>query len=140
MKAVLDTDVIISGLISSAGAPAVIVDLWVNGSIGIAVSPALIQEIIDVIARPKFKPLGTLDERCDLIKKLLERAEIVNPSQILKIISEDDADNRVLECALDYGADYIISGDSHLLDLGDYEGMEILSPTGFLKIWSKKTS
>lgn len=137
MKAVLDTNVIISGLINSEGAPARVVDLWVNGSIRIATSLALIQEILDVIARPKFKPLGTLNKRCDLIKKLLERAEIVNPPQRLKIISEDDADNRVLECALAYSADYIISGDSHLLNLGDYKGIEILSPDEFLTLKHK---
>ncbi|MDI6892742.1 MAG: putative toxin-antitoxin system toxin component, PIN family [Actinomycetota bacterium] len=137
MKAVLDTNVIISGLINSEGAPARVVDLWVNGSIRIATSLALIQKILDVIARPKFKPLGTLNERCDLIKKLLERAEIVNPPQRLKIISEDDADNRILECALAYSADYIISGDSHLLNLGDYKGIEILSPDEFLSLKHK---
>ncbi len=138
MKAVLDTNVIISGLINSEGAPARVVDLWVNGAIETATSPALIQEILDVIARPKFKPLGTVDERCDLIKKLVERAEIVNPPQRLKIISEDDADNRVLECALAHSADYIISGDSHLLNLGDYKGIDILSPDEFLNLEHKR--
>ncbi|MDP3012850.1 MAG: putative toxin-antitoxin system toxin component, PIN family, partial [Candidatus Subteraquimicrobiales bacterium] len=78
-----------------------------------------------------------VDERCNLIKKLVERAEIVNPPQRLKIISEDDADNRVLECALAHSADYIISGDFHLLNLGDYKGIDILSPDEFLNLEHK---
>lgn len=133
MKVTLDTNVIISGLISTKGAPAKVVDLWVRGFIKVVASPALIEEALDVIIRPKFKPLGTVDERCDLVGKLFQRAEIVMPSQKLKVISEDEADNRVLECALTGGADYIVLGDSHLLNLKIYKGIKILSPVQFLK-------
>lgn len=135
MKVVLDTNVVISGLISLEEAPAQVIDFWVNGSLKIATSSALIEEILDVIVRPKFRPLGTIDERCDLVKKLFEKAEIVIPSIKLRIISGDETDNRVLECALAAEADYIISGDSHLLNLKIYKGIEILPPANFLNIF-----
>lgn len=134
MKAVLDTNVIISGLLNSEGSPARVVNQWINGSIKVTTSPALIEEVLDVITRPKFKPLGSLDERCELIKKLFEQAEIVNPSEKLRIIVDDEADNRVLECAVACDTDYVVSGDSHLLNLKNYRGIQILSPYKFIKI------
>jgi len=48
-------------------------------------------------------------------------------------VVSDDADNRILECALTGKADFIISGNHHLLDLGEYEDIKIVSPKGFLK-------
>lgn len=140
MKVVLDTNVIISGLLNSEGSPAQVVDLWINGSIKVATSPALIEEVLNVITRPKFKPLGSLDERCELIKKLFEHAEIVNPSEKLEIIADDEADNRVLECALTCKADYIVTGDSHLLSLKNYRGIKILSPHEFAQIVNYPTA
>jgi len=134
VKVVLDTNVIISGLLNSKGSPAQVIDLWINGSIKVTISPTLIEEVLNVITRPKFKPLGSLDERCELIRKLFEHAEIVNPSKKLRIITDDGADNRVLECAVTCNADHIVSGDSHLLHLKKYREIEILSPHKFIKI------
>ncbi len=134
MKVVLDTNVIISGLITSNGAPAEVIDFWINGFINVVSSPPLIQESLEVIVRPKFKSLGTIDERCDLIKKLFVKSEIVIPTRILTAIPEDEDDNRVLECAVTAAVSYIISGDFHLRKLGSYEGIKIQSPDEFLKV------
>ncbi len=51
------------------------------------------------------------------------------------MIDEDPEDDKILECAFDSGVDYIISGDSHLLDLKDFKGIEILSPDEFLEVF-----
>ena len=50
------------------------------------------------------------------------------------ILEDDPDDNRILECALAANASYIISGDEHLLDLGEYRGIMIISLAGFLKL------
>jgi len=50
------------------------------------------------------------------------------------VIEEDPSDNIYLECAIESGADFIISGDHHLTDFGTYEGIRIMNPATFLKI------
>jgi len=57
----------------------------------------------------------------------------VIPTRKIKVIKEDPSDNKFLECAIKSGADYIISGDKHLKDLGQFEEIKILSVTKFLK-------
>jgi predicted nucleic acid-binding protein len=61
-------------------------------------------------------------------------ATFVDPQIKLDVIEDDPDDNRVLECALTGGATYIISGDTHLLNVKEYQGIVILSPAGFLTL------
>ena len=56
----------------------------------------------------------------------------VDPEVELEVVENDPDDNRVLECAVAAEANYIISGDKHLLDLGEYQGIEVLPPAGFI--------
>jgi predicted nucleic acid-binding protein len=56
----------------------------------------------------------------------------VHPQERLAIIA-DDPDNRILECAVAGPADFIISGDHHLLDLENYQGIKIVNPARFLE-------
>jgi predicted nucleic acid-binding protein len=55
---------------------------------------------------------------------------------VLEVVKDDSDDNRVLECAVAAKANYIISGDKHLLDLGEYRGIEVLPPAGFIVLLS----
>jgi hypothetical protein len=59
----------------------------------------------------------------------------VSPSFTLSVVERDKSDDRILECALEAKADYIISGDSRLLSLKEYQGIKILSPAEFLKLF-----
>ena len=59
-------------------------------------------------------------------------AEIVKPDISLHVITEDPDDNRVLECAAKGNADYIVTGDRHLLKLGSYEAIPIVTVRQFL--------
>jgi len=52
----------------------------------------------------------------------------------LEVVAEDPTDDRYLECAIEGGAAYIVSGDRHLVGLGQYKGVEILAPRGFLDL------
>jgi len=56
----------------------------------------------------------------------------VEPEVALEVVEDDPDDNRILECAITTKASYIISGDKHLLDLGEYWGIEVLPPAGFI--------
>lgn len=135
MKVVIDTNVIISGLISVSGPPAQIIQLWVDGKIIICLSAEIVEEYIAVLLRPKFNPLGSALERYKLISGLVEldNTIIVNPDFIPDIIHEDPDDNVFLACAVEAKAKIIISGDDHLLDLAEYKGIRIISPADFLR-------
>jgi predicted nucleic acid-binding protein len=58
----------------------------------------------------------------------------VEPQTTLEAVAGDPDGNRVLECAVAGGASYIVTGDAHLLDLGDYQGIVILKPRSFLSV------
>ena len=135
MKIVLDTNVVISGFLIPAGPPGIIVDLWAEGRVTVVVSQALIEEYFDVLLRPKFKRVGSIIERQDILMELLdmENTIFVYPSIRLNVIEDDPEDNRLLECAVEGGVQYIVSGNDHLLALKEFQGIAIISPAEFLR-------
>ncbi len=68
------------------------------------------------------------------------RAEVVRPQERLDVVQQDPSDNRVLGAAVEGQADYIVSGDQHLLALGSFEGIEIVSPARFAAILAATSS
>jgi len=69
-----------------------------------------------------------------ILTELISIADFVNPSETLKVVLEDPEDNRILECAVEAKANYVISGDLHLLKLRRYLYIEILNAAEFLEI------
>ncbi len=138
-KVVLDTNVVVSGLISPKGAPRKILKLWQTKKINLVVSQKVIDEILDVLKRPKIKRRYQLsEEKIKRVKKSLEKdCAIIEPKQKLEIIVEDPADDKFLACALQGKAKWIISGDKHLLKLKSFKNIKIVTPREFLKILEK---
>ncbi|OIO33673.1 MAG: putative toxin-antitoxin system toxin component, PIN family [Candidatus Hydrogenedentes bacterium CG1_02_42_14] len=134
MKAVLDTNVLISGLLWE-GLPNEILALVKQGKIALHSSPEIIDELEAVLKRSKFSGrIAELEVSIDeLIASILTIAEIYSVESTIEVIKEDPDDNMFLACAFYSGAEYIISGDKHLLNLGSYKRIEILSPREFLK-------
>ena len=78
--------------------------------------------------------LTTPLRRCKFIlTELTSIADFVNPSQIIRLVLEDPDDNRILECAVEAKASYIITGDFHLLKLSRYRDIEIVNAFTFLE-------
>lgn len=74
-----------------------------------------------------YPKLGfTSDEREAFVRDLLTHAVVVDPSLTLDVVQDDPADNRVLECGVESGADWIVSGDSDVLELGTFKNIRIL--------------
>jgi len=69
----------------------------------------------------------------NVLQKIADNSIIVRPKFKLKIIKEDPEDNKVLDCALQAGASFIISGDKHLLRLGKFRNIRILTPKEFME-------
>ena len=84
-----------------------------------------------VLDYPKFN--FTEDEKARFKGLISTIPVFVTPRTKLDIVKEDSSDNRILECALVAKADFIISGDEHLLALGKLEGTKIVSPDLFMR-------
>lgn len=99
----------------------------------IYISPDILLEISKVLLYPK---IATVLQKADVKQKEILRAievnsTIVKPKLKLHIIDEDAEDDKIIECAVASGADYIITGDNHLLKLGCYKKTSILTPRVF---------
>jgi len=128
MKLVLDTNTVISGLLWH-GAPRQVLDLARSGSISLFTCPELLAELEDVIGRKKFAARlrmaqVTVDE---LVFGYAALATTIRAAKIAPVIKADPDDDIVLACAVAAKAEIIASGDSHLLDLKEYEGIRILT-------------
>lgn len=140
MKVVIDTNVLVSGLFGIKGSPSSqILSAFRTQKIILATSPLIIEEVADVINRPRIVELTKMsqDERADFIDKLIERSDVTAGKQVLQI-TRDVKDDKFLICAIETKADYIITGDEDLLTLKEYGGIKILTPRGFLKILEKE--
>lgn len=136
MRIVLDTNVFVSALIRPESVPAQIVQAWRKEEITLLTSPAIISEIERVLQYPHIKNLSSLtDERIIALLQLLTRKSLHTPERLkLSVILEDPDDNVILSCAVEGRADYIVSGDKHLLQINEYDGIHILTPRQFLDV------
>lgn len=129
-KIVLDTNVLVSAL-GWEGIPGSIFEACVKGSFTLLLSPAIFDELKTILARHKFDFIPD-EEKAIFLSLLTEIAEVTSPQARLDVIPSDPTDNRILECALSANADYIVSGDKHLLSLKNFNGIKIVSPSSFL--------
>lgn len=133
--AVIDTNAIVSNLLSPAGVPGQMMSRWKAGLFEIALSEAILEEIREVLIRPKIVRLSKLsaDELEEFLQLLQTSAVFVKePLMILRVVREDPDDDVILATALAANADVIVTGDSHLLALERYEGIPIVTPRIFL--------
>jgi len=128
MKAVLDTNVLISAFTKPSGQ---LIALWQAAEerrFQLLISPAIVSEVAEKL-RDKF---GWDAPRIIRQAKLMARTgKVVVPRIALDVIQDDPDDNRILECAIAGHADVIVSGDRHLRRLKSYEGIPIVRPVDF---------
>ena len=130
LRAVYDTNVLISAFISR-GSAEVLFRAVLSGEVVLITSEDLLAEFREVLGRGKF---GFSTQQVDRMVRVVRGAVIVvKPRQRIRIITQDPDDNLVLECAFSGGADYVVSGDKHLLDLGKYRNIRIISVKEFKK-------
>jgi putative PIN family toxin of toxin-antitoxin system len=141
MRAVLDTNVLISAVITT-GPPYHIYNAWLEGAFELVISPALIKELEIVLARPHIidRIHETSFSRSAFIGDIRERAVVVTPREEVTRISADPPDNRVLEAAVEGAVDYIVTGDRHLIDLERHESTDIVTPARFLAILTTEST
>lgn len=135
LKVVLDTNQFVSSLLSTRGAPAQVLQMWRERVYLLVVSRAIQQEIERVLSYPKIRTKYRLaSQDITALMDLIEReAVIVSDPPALHVITADPDDNEVLAAAVAVDADYIVSGDQHLLALRRYRGVMIVTAREFLQ-------
>jgi len=134
-RVVLDTNVLISGTIVPHGMPARIIAAALAGRVTLIVSNRLVGEYQDVTRRRHIsKKYQTIGERVETISDFLQHDAVqVAGVPTERVILDDPKDDFLIACAIEGNAEYIVSGDEHLLELGRYRGVEILRPRDFVE-------
>ncbi len=137
MRVVLDTNVIVSGVISPRSYPHQILRYWSQGKFIVVASEAIIAEVIRVLRYPRIQERYHLTE--EDIKAVINL--FANNSQIVEGLyevqtSRDPDDNMFLACALEGGVDYVVSGDPHLREIKQYHSIQIISSQQLVKMLS----
>lgn len=130
IKAVLDTNVLISAAISPNGTPAKLIAAWGEGMFELVVSPKLIAELDGVLKRTKLKERVTTDQRLALLASLRRNAELVADPEELPHSKSTDADDDYLIALAMASQSALVSGDRHLTDLRGT--IPVFSPAEFL--------
>ena len=127
---VLDTNVVVSALLFG-GTPGRHIAMWESGRIKPFLSSGITAEIIRVLSYPKFDLIEKEIEYL-LYHEILPHFDIVETTKGEPIISEDPSDDAFIQCALHAGANFIVSGDKHLLSLKAYKHIRIVTVAAFL--------
>jgi len=130
LRAVLDTNVLISAIISD-GKPRELLKKGTANQFSIVTSNLILKELITVLRRPKFKTPE--DEIQKIIIALLRSSEVIKVKSKFTEVKEDPKDDMIINTAYDGRADVIVSGDSHLLELKNFRGIKIITVDCMLK-------
>lgn len=131
---VVDTNVYVSGITSSWTPPSQIIHAWETNRISIALSQPILSEIKDVLTRPYFiQHLKWTRRQLAQYIDDLRLVAVVVPGTTPVSICRDPKDNMILSCALETGANYIVSGDTDVTVLGEFRNIPILTPREFVR-------
>jgi uncharacterized protein len=135
VRIVLDTNVVVSALIWS-GAPYSLLQAVIERDVTLYTSPVLIAELTEVLLRSHLTPRlervrGSVEQALALYASLTTS---VSPSTVSRVVTADPDDDHVLAAAVTAEADLIVSGDHHLLSLGNHQGIRVITPTDALRL------
>jgi len=130
IRVVIDTNVVVSGVLGDGGLPGSILDLAANKKIQMIVSPAIMEEYEEVLRRPRLK---FAPARISAILAVIRAtSKMVKPSTKLAI-SRDESDNRFYECAEAGGAGFLITGNTKHFPV-NYKNTRIVTPREFIDL------
>ncbi|MET0064242.1 MAG: putative toxin-antitoxin system toxin component, PIN family [Candidatus Thiodiazotropha endolucinida] len=132
MRVVLDTNVLISGIYFS-GLPGEILQAWYAKKFQLCVSQEILEEYLNVGERLAFRYPGVEYER--ILGLIVENAELFLAADLPEPVSEDADDDKFLACAIASKSKIIVSGDSDLLKVSGYSGIQVLTPRSFVSDW-----
>ncbi len=133
IRAVLDTNLLVSYLLTNGETTSRIIAHWEANSFVFLQSPSILAELISILNRPKLRPYLKSDPQV-MIDLIENDAEFVKGGLMLPGACRDPKDDKFIACAVEGNADYIVTGDKDLLDLGTYEHIQIVTVREFLTL------
>ncbi|MFZ4730233.1 MAG: putative toxin-antitoxin system toxin component, PIN family [Pseudanabaena sp.] len=130
LRLVIDTNILISGLMAVNSLPQQVFDYATSQAI-LLISDEVQSEIENVISRPKLQKYITLERRTKFLTELSQQVERVTINQHIRAC-RDPKDDKFLELAVCGDANYIITGDADLLDLHPFQNITIIKAASFL--------
>lgn len=139
MRITVDTNILVSATFWK-GDSEKIIEKAEKKELYLVLSREIIDEYIRVLEYDEIKEKVSKSKLAMTlgVRKLLSIARIVEPKDKLDVVKEDPADNKIIECAKEGKAEFIITKDNHLLSIRKYEGIKIVEPERFLKILGSK--
>ncbi len=134
IRAVLDVNVIVSGLSAVVGSPADVITAWSEGRFELVVSEHLLDGTIRTLHKPYFRARLTPDEVQRYLDLLRTEATLVEPVDTVHGVADDEEDDLVLATAVAGQVPYLVTGDYGLQQIGRYGDVTILSPRAFLDV------
>lgn len=131
LRIVLDTNVLVSAIVCN-GKPRKLFQMGIDGKYKILISKETLDELSEVIQRPKFKM--TREDIVRIVSVLMETGANVRITSNFEVINNDPDDNIIINTAYDGNADYIVSGDKDIKDLKNFKKIKIVSVNEMLKI------
>lgn len=133
-KVVLDTNVYLSGIIFGGNCRHIL-DLAIKWELATISSAAI---LLEIAGKLKNKFHWDKEQIVVTIKSIAKLGEVITVKRRLKIVKKDESDNKIIEAAVSAKADFIVTGDKHLLEIKKYQDTRIITLAQFLLIYFKK--
>jgi uncharacterized protein len=140
IRMVLDANIYVSALLKPDSNPARIIDMVREGALTLLISEPIIEELQRVLSYPKVQQIhGRSTKGISQFLKRLQKVAVMTPAALLiEAVPNDPTDDKYLVCAVEGRADYIVSGDRHLLELTSFAGIPVVDPARFLTLVAEK--
>lgn len=136
MKAVLDVGMYVSATIRADGHPAQVLTAWRDDKFELYTSIPILDDLRRVLAYPRIcKRHQWSDEEIDLFVVSLGMAAHLTPGELeVSVVKDDPTDDKIFACAEEGQVDYVVSSDEHLIKIGSFKSISIVTPRQFLEI------
>lgn len=136
MRVVIDTNVLVSRHLSPNGTPALVFALWEAGDFELVLSEAILAEYGRVLAYQHIQRRDGMSSNDieQVVADFRSFATVVDPTEAIRAVVDDPSDDTFVEAAVAGRCGYVVSGDPHLLRLGEYRGIQMVTPAVFLAV------
>jgi len=136
IRAVVDANTIVSAIISPKGPSRQVYEAWLNNRFTLVTSPATIAEVAKVLGYDRIRLRYKLsDEDIRTAKALLwTQSDLMEGTVVVHGVAPHPEDDKLLSCAIEGGARFIVTGDKAFQACGEHEGIRIISPRAFIEL------
>lgn len=136
LRAVLDANVFVSAYVRPEGPPGQIIQrLLRNAAFDVVLSEKIVEEVLRALAYPKVRRAARVKIQPDVwLEDLVVLAQFVRGDYEAAGVSDDPDDDKYIAAAIEARATFVVSGDPHLLEVGEHQGVRIITPRAFLDL------